>query len=110
MLEPWPAELERILFIQGWTGRHLRTYGFTRIHFAFLDAQHIEPEVNAEYEYIRDRQAPGDMIVFDDVSVGSFDGVVAAVDKIEKEGLYSVHRFVASAQRGYAIAERTRIS
>ena len=107
LLKPWAEEISRVAFLQGWTGRSVTSVGLSRIHFAFLDAQHTYAEVMAEYDYVRKRQKLGDVIVFDDVSVATYDGVVKAVDAIEREGLYTVTRLVASDQRGYALAERS---
>ena len=59
-----------------------------------------------EYSYVRDRQRNGDIIVFDDVTPGFFDGVVKAIEYIENEKLYSIERLIVSGQRGYAIATR----
>jgi predicted O-methyltransferase YrrM len=106
LLEPWPEELSRVTFFQAWTGRFTKSVGVSRIHFAFLDAQHTQAAVSEEYKYVRDRQKKGDVIVFDDVSVSTFDGVVRAVDEVEREGLYFIERITGSGARGYAIAER----
>ncbi|SDB54900.1 Methyltransferase domain-containing protein [Desulfonatronum thiosulfatophilum] len=106
LLSPWSEELERIIFTQGWTKQQLLRTGLSRIHFAYLDAQHTLDDVLAEYVYVRDRQGPGDMIVFDDVTPGLFDGVVQAAGEIENQGLYRIARLKVSGQRGYAVAVR----
>jgi predicted O-methyltransferase YrrM len=106
LLSPWSEELSRVIFIQGWTKYQLKRTGLSRVHFAFLDAQHTAEDVMAEYVYVRDRQLAGDIIVFDDVTPGLFDGVVNAVDQIESEGLYSVERLQVSGERGYAVGVR----
>jgi len=106
LLYPWSEELERVVFVQGWTKAQLNRTGLSRIHFAFLDAQHTKEDVLAEYAYVRNRQMLGDIIVFDDVTPGLFDGVVAAVDWIEQDGAYSIERLMVSNERGYAIARR----
>lgn len=108
LLAPWSEELQRVIFIQGWTKSQLARIGLVRIHFAFLDAQHTAQDVMAEYRYVRDRQQLGDIIVFDDVTPGIFDGVVEAVDQIESDGLYEVERLLVSGQRGYAVGTRVR--
>lgn len=97
---------QRILFVEGETGAGLAKIGVSRIGFAFLDAAHTFSDVMAEYDYVRGRQASGDVIVFDDVTPGQFDGVVEALDAIEREGVYDVERLQVSDQRGYAIARR----
>lgn len=108
LLARWPEELGRVIFIQGWTASQLRKTGLVRVNFAFLDAQHTLDQVMEEYRYVCDRQRRGDIIVFDDVTPGFFDGVVEAVDQIEGESLYDVHRVWVSDQRGYAVATRVR--
>ena len=106
LLAPWFEELERIIFIQGWTKEQLQRTGLSRVHFAFLDAQHTKEDVMSEYAYVRARQCSGDVIVFDDVTPGLFDGVVEAVNLIESEGAYRLERLSVSGERGYAIAYR----
>jgi len=106
LLSPWQEELNHIVFVQGWTKAQLERTGLSRIHFAFLDAQHTKEDVLFEYVYVRDRQVTGDMIVFDDVTPGLFDGVIAAVNQIESDGLYTIERLTVSNERGYAIARR----
>lgn len=108
LLALWPEELKRVMFIQGWTKSQLARTGLARIHFAFLDAQHTAQDVMAEYYYVRDRQQSGDIIVFDDVTPGIFDGVVEAVNSIESDGLYLFERLLISGQRGYAVGTRVR--
>lgn len=108
LLSRWPEELDRVVFIQGRTKTQMRRIGLSRVHFAFLDAQHTADDVIAEYVYVRDRQKNGDVILFDDVTKGLFEGVVNAVEYIEREGLYAVERIQASSERGYAIAVRIR--
>lgn len=106
LLESWNEELKRIVFLQGWTSRALRRVGLSEIDFAFLDAQHKYADVLREFEWVADRQLPGGVVLFDDVTPGQFDGVVAAVNSIEEAGDYKVERIQASQERGYAIATR----
>jgi cephalosporin hydroxylase len=77
-----------------------------RIHFAFLDGSHTENDVLAEYDYVEQRQKIGDMIVFDDVTPGLFDGIVMAVEKIKADGRYAVETLQAEERRAYAIVTR----
>jgi len=102
LLAPWSDLLERIIFIQGDTRSTLPRLGLERIHFAFLDAQHIETSVLQEFSCVQALQKAGDMVVFDDVTPMVFPGVVAAVDRIEAEGDYDVVRLPASDRRSYA--------
>jgi hypothetical protein len=77
-----------------------------RIHFAFLDAQHVKRAVLNEFATVASRQRRGDMIVFDDVTPQAYPGVVAAVNEIEAEGAYRVERLTISSQRAYAWGTR----
>ena len=106
LLEPWSAEVARVVFFQAVTPQQLGRVGMDRIDFAFLDAQHTFESVMAEYKFVEERQSPGDLIVFDDVTPGVFDGVVAAVNTIRDKGLYEVQEIGRRTERGYAVAQR----
>ena len=109
LLENWKEELERIIFIQGWTNEVLNRLGLKRINFAFLDAQHTKNDVLKEFKYVSDRQEIGDIVVFDDVTKKSFPGVCEAVKIIEKNFPYEIERINFTDKRGYAIAIKVRI-
>ena len=106
LLEPWPSEVSRVIFFQALTPRHLGRLGIDRIDFAFLDAQHTFESVMEEYKFVEERQVVGGLIVFDDVTPGVFDGVVAAVEAIRGRGLYEVQEVGRRTERGYAVARR----
>lgn len=106
ILEPWNIYLQRILFLQGDSLYTLPRIGFSRIHFAFLDAQHTRRSVMEEFRLISARQQSGDVIVFDDVTPSVFPGVVAAVDEISRQGYYGVRRLELTEQRSFAWAVR----
>jgi predicted O-methyltransferase YrrM len=106
LLAPWSEELQRIVFIQGSTRIQLDHLGIAHIGFAFLDASHSQEDVMLEFQYVSGRQERGDVVVFDDVTPGTFDGVVEAVAAIEREGRYAVTHLRSSSGRGYAIALR----
>ena len=106
LLEPWAGLARRITFLQGDTLYLVPRVGLERIHFAFLDAQHIRSSVLAEFGAVRARQEPGDMVFFDDVTPAVFPGVVDAVAQIEAGGDYRLRRLAISAQRAYAWAIR----
>ena len=105
LLADWPSEVARVIFLNASSPRHLDRVGIERIDFAFLDAQHTFRSVMEEYLFVEARQDQGDVIVFDDVTPGVFDGVVAAVDAVRERGLYVVEKF-GRAERGYAVARR----
>ena len=106
LLAPWSSEVARVVFFQALTPQHLGRIGMDRIDFAFLDAQHTFESVMEEYRFVEARQATGDLIVFDDVTPGVFDGVVAAVDAIRDKGLYEVQEIGRRTERAYAVARR----
>jgi predicted O-methyltransferase YrrM len=104
LLAPWSDLLQRIVFLQGDTRSTLPRIGLERIHFAFLDAQHIKRSVLQEFDCVSTLQEKGDMVLFDDVTPQVFPGVVAAVNQIESAKEYQVRRLSISEQRGYAWA------
>lgn len=106
LLQPWNKQTKRIIFIQGDTKYTLPRLGVSRVHFAYLDAQHIESSVLEEFDCISKRQLPGDVIVFDDVTEHVFPGVVKAVETIKQQGDYEVEILNSLKTRGYAIATK----
>ena len=106
LLSRWPQELSRVVFLQLRTPEGLARIGQNRVGFAFLDAQHTYQSVMAEFTYVEARQQPGDVVFFDDVTQGTFDGVVRAVKAIEEAGTYEVEYLGRQNERGYAIARR----
>ena len=104
LLNNWSTELELITFLHGETRKTLLSIGQSRIHFAFLDAQHKYKDVILEFEFVCKRQIKGDYIIFDDVTQKLFPGVFNAVKKIEDDGKYSINYISLSDERGYAIA------
>ncbi len=106
LLSLWKEEISKIFFIQGWTTTVINRLGINRIHFAFLDAQHTKDDVLKEFQFVYKKQIKGDLIVFDDVTQGHFEGVCKALDVIESQYPYKVNRFSSDIKRGYAIAVR----
>jgi predicted O-methyltransferase YrrM len=70
------------------------------IGFAFIDGRHDRAAVSAEAAAIAARQAPGDVIVFDDLQI---PGIADAVSSLSG---YDVEHLEARAARRYAIARR----
>ena len=106
LLKTWKDELNRIIFIQGWSGPTLEKLGLTRINFAFLDAQHTLENVLMEFNYTSERQKKGDIIVIDDVTPNKFQGVCDAINSIKLKNTYSIKELMFSEGRGYAIATK----
>lgn len=105
LLAGWKEESERIIFLAGFSSRVLSKVGIQRIHLAFLDGSHFSENVLEEYEFVKRHQVPGDLIIFDDVTPGKFDGIVSAVRNVSRSG-YEVRHLESSEARGYAIATR----
>ena len=108
LLKKWDMELQKIIFIQGWTDDVLSRLGIARINFAFLDAQHTKEDVLREFEFVSNRQIAGDIIVFDDVTKDYFPGVCEAVEFIEKNYSYTIEKINFTSKRGYAIATKNQ--
>ncbi len=106
LLSKWPEELSNIIFIQGWSKEIIKRLGIQRINFAFLDAQHTKDDVLLEFNYVCNRQQSGDLIIFDDVTYGQFDGVCEAVETIKNNYLYEILYLGSDKKRGYAIATK----
>lgn len=77
ILEPFSKIADKIEFRRG-TGVEL-LQGLQRVNFAFVDGKHDEATVRTEAELLRQRQLPGDVVIFDDLQV---PGVRAAVEKV----------------------------
>jgi len=106
LLLKWQEELSNIIFIQGWSKEIIKRLGIQRINFAFLDAQHTKNDVLLEFNYVYRRQQSGDLIVFDDVTYGQFDGVCEAVEIIKNNYPYEILYLDSDQKRGYAIATK----
>ena len=106
LLQNWQEEIKNIIFIQGFSTVFLKRVHIDRCHFAFLDAEHTLAEVMNEFNYIKNKQKSGDIIIFDDVTPNQFDGVVQAIKEIEKQNLYVFNIIMSSDKRGYAIAKK----
>ena len=106
ILSRWPKELLFINFIQCWTEKFLKSFSMERINFAFLDASHTYKDVMLEFLYINEKQEKGDLIFFDDVSPGAYDGVSEAVKYIDKTYNYEIDYVNISTKRGFALARK----
>jgi len=106
LLERWPEELRKIKFIKGNSKQVLKKLNISRIHFAYLDAEHDYDSVYNEYLYLKSKQEKGDIIFFDDVTPKQFPGVVEALNQIKKESFYSINFLNFSEERAYALAKK----
>ena len=107
LLRDYADLIERYLvFHRGDTRREMAKVIFPRVHFAFLDSVHEYDHVMAEFAAIRGRQAPGDILFFDDYTPDAYPGVVKAADEICRAHAYSATVVTANPQRRYLIAEK----
>lgn len=107
LLRPWADLVERyVIYHQGDTLRELPKVYLPRVNVAFLDGQHTYEHVTREFEAVRGRQQPGDVIFFDDYTPGTFPGVVKAVDEICARHGYDRETLGAGDDRGYVVARK----
>jgi predicted O-methyltransferase YrrM len=66
LLEKWNKELKNIKFYTMKSSKFFKKNNIKRINFAFLDAVHDSLNISEEFEYIKNRQIKGDVIIFDD--------------------------------------------
>jgi hypothetical protein len=105
LLRPWEDLVERyVVYHQGDTLRELPKVYLPRVNVAFLDGQHTYEHVTREFQAVRGRQRPGDVIFFDDYTPGTFPGVVRAVDEICARQGYDRETLRAGDGRGYVVA------
>ncbi|MBV6639359.1 MAG: class I SAM-dependent methyltransferase [Cyclobacteriaceae bacterium] len=93
-----------IMFFNGDTRMNIDRINWSRIHFAFLDGGHEYKDVMMEFDYLKHRQNPGDMIFFDDYSIDQFPGIVKAVDEIVSINKYQKRIIHGNEQRTYVHA------
>ena len=105
ILEPYQEYLKNIYFHEGQTNNILSNLKLDRINFAFVDGSHEYKDVAFEYNYIKQRQKKGDLILFDDVTE-KYKGIIELVDEIKVSSQYNVRIIESSKYRAYAIAER----
>lgn len=90
LLEPWNDLIENhIIFLTGDSRVIIDSLNFMRVHFAFLDGCHTYQDVHYEFNSIKKCQKTGDIIVFDDYTLGHYDGVIKAVNEICEQNSYS---------------------
>jgi len=107
LLTDYADLIERhVIFHRGDTKRELALMSFPRIHVAMLDSVHTYDHVMAEYDAIRGRQQPGDVLFFDDYTPDAYPGVVKAADEICARWGYRTDVVSANARRRYLIAEK----
>ena len=107
LLKDYSGLIKRYLIFQrGDTYQELAKMSFPRVNFAFLDSVHSYDHVMAEFSSIRDLQKTGDIILFDDYTLGVYPGVVRAADEICLTHGYLKNVVTANTQRRYLVAEK----
>jgi predicted O-methyltransferase YrrM len=96
--------LKNINYFSGKTKDTLKLSDNKRINFAFIDGSHDYDDVLFEYQFIKERQKEGDIIMFDDVTEGYFNGIVKLIHELRRINDYKIEFLTSSKERGYAIA------
>lgn len=100
ILARWP-EAEDVTFVES-TGTDWLKSKAGHVYFAFIDGKHTGEAVYQEGLLLKDRQEPGDVVVFDDVHI---PGVWAAVQRLTR--FYAVEPMLqVLPKRAYAIGVR----
>ena len=111
LIENWKNLAARyIIFIEGPSSLEMTKIFFERVNFAFLDAVHTYSEVMQEFNYIKDKQLTGDIVIFDDYNPETFPGVVKAVNEICKKFSYEKKIIGSNTTRSYVIATKKNSS
>lgn len=107
LLNPWKNLVDNfIIFIEGNTRETLKSISTGRVNFAFLDGAHTYDDVMFEFFQIKDKQLPGDVIVYDDYSLKLFPGIVKAVDYICSDFGYDRMDIISEEERIYVVATK----
>lgn len=104
LLNQWSEELKSIKFYTMKSSEFFEKFNLKRINFAFLDAVHDEENISKEFEYVRNRQIKGDMIIFDD-----YDDQYKSLKKYLKEVVpqsYDVIILESDKNRHYLVAKK----
>lgn len=104
LLEKWSKELENIKFYTMKSSEFFKSNDLKRINFAFLDAVHDSENIKLEFEYVKNRQLKGDVIIFDDFD----DQYITLKDYILKEVHISYNYEILESEknRHYFIAHK----
>ena len=107
LLNDYSDYTNHISYIKGRTKSKLNEISSSeRLNFIFLDGSHDYDDVKYEFNFIKSKQKRGDIIFFDDVTKGHFDGVVELINEIKQAGEYEVEIINSSNFRGYAVAKK----
>ena len=105
LLSKWKDLMQNyIIYQQGDTRLELNKLQLERINFAFLDGAHTYNDLMFEFNQIKNKQKPGDIIVYDDYNYKKFPGIVRAIDEICINNNYNKDVIRSSSDRGYVIS------
>lgn len=107
LLQPWKETRDKIRFLEGNSNEILKTFDIGRIHFAFLDGDHVYSSLTNELNFTEKRQVSGDIIVCDDYTKTQFPEIVKAIDDFVNRNRYNAKFFSANDGtgkiRGYVV-------
>ena len=107
LLKDYKDYTNNVKYIKGRTKNKFKIISsYERINFAFLDGSHDYDDVKFEFNFIKKKQKKGDIILFDDVTDGHFNGIVKLVNEIYQNQEYEIEKINSSIFRGYAIATK----
>ena len=107
LLKDYYNYTKKINYIRGRTKKKLKEISsLERLNFVFLDGSHDYDDVKFEFDFIKKKQKSGDLIFFDDVTKGHFDGVVKLINEVKQTSEYEIETISSTNFRGYAIAKK----
>ena len=107
LLKDYHEHTNHINYIKGRTKDKFKEISsHERLNFIFLDGSHDYDDVKFEFNFIKEKKKKGDLIFFDDVTKGHFDGVVKLINEIEQNQEYEIETISSTNFRGYAIAKK----
>lgn len=98
--------LKKIKFIDGISSKILKNLQIKKINFAFLDGSHEYEDVKKEFEFVDKRNSKNDIIIFDDYTIGKFDGIVKLIQEIQRSKQYEIKILDKNIERGYAVLKK----
>tara|TARA_B110000483_G_C18016301_1_gene473183 strand:- start:359 stop:898 length:540 start_codon:yes stop_codon:yes gene_type:complete len=103
LLKNYKKYTKIIKFLTGSSLHIIKKIKFKRFNFIFLDGNHDFYNVKKEYDLVKKLQKKSDILLLDDVTIGSFDGIVQLLKIIKKENKYIIRKIISNPVRGYAI-------
>jgi hypothetical protein len=95
-----------IRFHEGTSHKIIDKLNLNRVNFSFLDASHTFFDVKKEFIKITNSQIKDDVIIFDDYSKNSYNGVIKAANYLTDKYDYKNEYIEANNSRGYLISTK----